>query len=116
MKATFDGELYRGTLTRMGTEDHLLLIRKDIRTKIGKQPGDTVHVSVELDTEPRVVEIPAELSDALKPFPKARVYFESLSYTHQKEYVQWIAEAKREETKVRRIEKAVAMLRDRAKP
>lgn len=44
--ATFDGEPYDGSIVRMGTPGHILGIRKDIRAKIGKQPGDTVHVTV----------------------------------------------------------------------
>ena len=47
VKATFDGELYRGSIVRMGTPCHILGVRKDIRARIGKQPGDTVHVTVE---------------------------------------------------------------------
>ncbi|WP_050697036.1 DUF1905 domain-containing protein [Anaeromassilibacillus senegalensis] len=45
--ATFDGVEYRGSLVRMGTPGHILGLRKDIRAKIGKQPGDTVHVTVQ---------------------------------------------------------------------
>ena len=45
--ATFDGEPYDGSLVRMGTEHHILGVRKDIRVKIGKQPGDTVEVTVQ---------------------------------------------------------------------
>lgn len=44
--ATFDGEAYDGSLVRMGTPCHILGIRKDIRAKIGKQPGDTVRVTL----------------------------------------------------------------------
>ena len=47
VKATFDGELYEGSIVRMGTPCHILGIRKDIRTKIGKQPGDIVKVTIE---------------------------------------------------------------------
>lgn len=115
VKATFDGVPYRGTLVRMGSPDHILIIRKDIRTQIGKGPGDVVDVTVQLDTEPRVVEVPEVLADALKPYPEARAYLDKLSYTHQKEYVRWITEAKREETRLRRTAKAVEMLRSEVK-
>ncbi len=46
VRAEFDGELYDGQLVRMGTPCHIIGIRKDIRAKIGKQPGDTVHVTL----------------------------------------------------------------------
>src|SRR5690606_15559437 len=61
---------------------------------------------------PREVEVPEDLAEALAPHAEARAFFDGLSYTHRKEYVQWIAAAKRPETRRRRIEKAVAMLRD----
>lgn len=47
VNATFDGEPYSGSIVRMGTPCHILGIRKDIRARIGKQPGDTVHVTIE---------------------------------------------------------------------
>ena len=46
VSAAFDGEPYDGSLVRMGTPCHILGLRKDIRKKIGKQPGDTVHVTI----------------------------------------------------------------------
>ncbi|MDX1439766.1 MAG: YdeI/OmpD-associated family protein [Rubricoccaceae bacterium] len=115
IKATFDGVPYRGSLVRMGSEHHILGIRRDIRDEIGKQPGDDVNVTVELDTEPRVVDVPDDFADALKPYPEARAFFEGLSYTHQKEYVRWITEAKRAETRERRISKGLEMLRSEVK-
>jgi hypothetical protein len=46
VNATFDGFFYQGSLVRMGTPCHIIGIRKDIRQQIGKQPGDTVHVTI----------------------------------------------------------------------
>lgn len=111
--ATFDGETYRGTATRYGSDAHMLIITKAIREKIGKQPGDTVRVTVELDTEPRVIKPPKDLAAALQAEAQAWEFWEQLSYTHQREYVQWIEEAKKSETRDRRIAKAVEMLRDK---
>lgn len=110
IKATFDGEPYRGTLVRMGAPDHMLIIRKDIREKIGKQPGDDVNVILEEDLEPRVVEIPEDVQEAFDAAPHAANFYRNLSYTHQREYIQWITEAKRAETRVRRIQQAIDML------
>jgi hypothetical protein len=51
VKATFDGEPYEGSLVRMKTPNHIIGLRKEIRAKIGKQPGDTVHVTIEERTK-----------------------------------------------------------------
>lgn len=109
--ATFDGEPYRGTLGRMGGRWPLGIL-KNIREKIGKGPGDTVEVTLQEDVEPRVVEVPDDLQKALSKDRKAAEFFEGLSYTHRKEYVRWIVEAKREETRRTRVEKAIVMMRE----
>ena len=111
VKAMIEGVPYRGILTRMGTEHHLLIILKEIREKIGKTFGDEVTVTVEPDAEPRVIEVPAELKKAFRIEKEAKAFFEELSYTHRREYVMWINEAKREETRKNRIVKAIEMLK-----
>jgi hypothetical protein len=110
IKATIDGELYRGTLVRMGSPQHMLLVLKEIREKVGKSFGDNVTVELEEDFEPRQVEVPADLQLALETDPTAQASFNRLSYSHQKEYVRWIMEAKREQTRQRRIQQAIEML------
>jgi hypothetical protein len=112
VKAMIAGLPYRGILTRMGTDCHILGIRKEIREHIGKTFGDDVTITVEPDTEPRVIEIPAALKKAFRANKEAKAFFEKLSYTHQKEYVTWIDEAKREETRQDRIAKTVEMLKE----
>ena len=111
VKATIDGVPYRGLLTRMGTEHHLLIILKEIREKIGKSFGDEVTITVEPDTEPRVLEVPKDLMQELKKDKEAKAFFDRLSYTHQREYVTWITQAKKEETRQNRLTKAIAMLK-----
>src|SRR5215213_10126252 len=111
VKAMIEGVPYRGILTRMGTEYHMLIILKEIREKVGKTFGDEVTISVEPDTEPRLIEVPAELKKAFKTEKEAKAFFEKLSYTHKREYVRWISEAKREETRQNRILKTIAMLK-----
>jgi Bacteriocin-protection, YdeI or OmpD-Associated/Domain of unknown function (DUF1905) len=111
VKATIDGQAHRGRLVRMGSEDHMLLILKEIREKIGKSFGDVVQVTVEADTEVRVVTVPPDLARELKKSGAAQSTFEKLSYTHQKEYVRWIEEAKRPDTRRARVAKTVEMLK-----
>jgi uncharacterized protein YdeI (YjbR/CyaY-like superfamily) len=89
----------------------LLLILKGIREQIGKTFGDEVNITVEADTEPRVIEIPAELKKIFKIEKEAKAFFEKLAYTHQREYVMWINEAKRAETRQARILKTIEMLK-----
>lgn len=111
VKATIEGVPYRGTLTRMGTKCHLLLILKSIREQTGKTFGDEVRVTIEPDSEPRVIEVPEELVQALRKEKAAETYFNALSYTHRKEYVNYVLEAKREETRLKRAGKVVEMLK-----
>jgi bifunctional DNA-binding transcriptional regulator/antitoxin component of YhaV-PrlF toxin-antitoxin module len=108
--ATFDGEPYRGVLVRMGGESHVLGVVKEIRRKIGKSPGDAVEVTVWEDVEPRVLEVPADFLDALRANPQAHGFFEQLAYSHRREYVQWIDEAKRQATRAGRIARAIDRL------
>ena len=111
VRALIEGVPYRGILTRMGTECHLLIVLKEIREKIGKTFGDEVRITVEPDTEPRVIDVPVELKKAFKTEKEAKASFEKLSYTHQREYVMWINEAKKEETRQNRVVKTIEMLK-----
>jgi bifunctional DNA-binding transcriptional regulator/antitoxin component of YhaV-PrlF toxin-antitoxin module len=88
---------------------------KQVRERAKIAIGDEVEVTLELDDEPRIVELPPLLAAALDRDAQAKGEFERLSYTHQREYAEWISEAKRKETRVRRAEKAVAMLRDKVR-
>lgn len=115
IRAMIEGVPYRGTLVRMGSERHLLLILKSIREQINKTFGDEVKITVEPDAAPRVVEVPADLKNAFKRDTSAKAVFDRLSYTHQKEYVRWIEEAKREETRASRIVKTIEMLKNSRK-
>ncbi len=111
IKAMIEGVPYRGTLVRMGTECHLLLILKSIREQIGKSFGDEVKITVEADAEPRVVEVPPELKKAFKVEKEAKAFFEGLAYSHQREYVGYITEAKKPETRERRVAQTIEMLK-----
>lgn len=108
--ATIDGMEYRGSLVRMGGSCHVLGILKSIRENIGKQAGDVVEIVLEEDDTPRVVEVPGDFQQALDESPSALRLFEQLSFSHKREYVNWISDAKRSETRERRIAQAVDML------
>jgi hypothetical protein len=111
VQAMINGEPYRGTLVRMGEPYHILIVLKGIRQKIGRDIGDEVEVVLEEDTRPRVVEVPRDLKEALAKVPAAKEAFEKMSYTHQKEYVNAILEAKHASTRIDRIAKTIEMLK-----
>ena len=111
VKARIEDVPYRGTLVRMGSENHILIILKGIREQVGKTFGDEVKITVEPDNETRVIEIPAELKKAFKVEKEAKAVFEKLAYSHRKEYATWINDAKREETRQARIAKTIEMLK-----
>src|SRR5215212_5133394 len=112
IKAMIEGVPYRGLLVRMGGPNHMLIILKGIREQIGKTFGDEVTVTVEPDSEPRLIEIPKDLMKELKKDKEAKAFFDKLFYTHQKEYVRWVEEAKKEETRQNRIVKTMEMLKN----
>ena len=111
VKALIEGVPYRGLLVRMGGPNHMLIILKGIREQIGKTFGDEVKIIVEPDTEERVIEIPKDLMKEMKKDKAAKAFFDQLSYTHQKEYVRWVEEAKKAETRRNRIVKTIEMLK-----
>ena len=94
----------------MGGE-FLVGLSREVRTGAGVEAGDEVSVSLELCAQPREVEIPDGLAQALAADPAAKA-FDGMAFTHRKEYARWIAEAKREETRQKRIQKALDMLKE----
>lgn len=109
--ATFDGIPYNGSLMQCGGPHHMLGILKSIRDQLGKNIGDPVSVEIWKDEATRTVDVPADFSALMKE-EKLRDVFDALSYSHRKEYVRWITEAKKEETRSRRLAKSVEMLRN----
>jgi uncharacterized protein YdeI (YjbR/CyaY-like superfamily) len=91
--------------------EFLLGLSREAREGAGVQAGDEVDVRLELDASPREVEVPAALAAALAVDPQADAAFESMAFTHRKEYARWIEEAKREETRQRRVQQAVEMIK-----
>ncbi len=109
VKAWIDGFLYRGSIADMG-EGNTLIITKEIRRMIGKIPGDQIHIMIEEDKDERGIDIPADLKKVFRENPEAINYFITLSYTNRKEYVKWITNAKRQETREKRLEKIIELL------
>ena len=110
IRGTLNGAPFRSTVAVYGGVAYLG-VAKTLRQAAGAEIGDEVDVELELDDAPREVDVPPELTAVLKRDPEAARAFEKLSFTHRKEYARWIAEAKRAETKQRRIAQAAEMLR-----
>jgi hypothetical protein len=107
---TLNGTPFRGRLSVYGGKTYLGL-NKEIRDAAGIDVGDEVEVVLDRDDAPREVEIPNELLVAFERDAAAKVAFDKLAFTHRKEYARWIAEAKKEETRERRVAKALEMLK-----
>ncbi len=115
VKVTFDGYEYRGSLVKMGHPSHCVGITKKIRSEINKQPGDIVHIVLIKDESIRTVEIPEELKELLEGNKEALEFFNTLSYSNQKKYTDWITSAKKMETKNKRLNEAIKMLSKKLK-
>jgi uncharacterized protein YdeI (YjbR/CyaY-like superfamily) len=92
-----------------------MTVNGDLRARAAVAAGEAVVVAMERDDQPRTIEPPADLRQALARDPEAARFFDGLSYTCRREYIEWIEEAKRDETRRRRIDQTVAMLRDAKK-
>ena len=114
VRGTVNGAPFRSTIMRYGGTYYLGL-NKELRTAANAEAGDKVTVELKRDDAPREVDVPSNLRATLAAAPDARAAFEQLSYTHRKEYVRWIEEARREETRRRRVERVVEMLREGVK-
>ncbi len=103
-----NGYAYRSTVFVMGG-DFMVPFSSEHRKNAGLKAGDKIAVQIAVDTEPRTVEVPEDLARALESAGLTQA-FDKLSYTHRKEHVRAINEAKAPETRIRRIEKAIEKL------
>jgi len=111
VKVTINKHTFRSTIfNREGIT--FVVINKANREGAKVKGGDKVEVLMELDTEPRVVELPKDFEKALKGDKSAWTRWQKLSFSHQREHVMAIDDAKKPETRLRRIEKAIAMLKE----
>ncbi len=108
--ATVNGYTWRTSVARMKGE-FLVGLSREVRQNAGAEAGDEVEVALELDEAPREVEVPEALAAALAADPEASASFERMAFTHRKEYARWVTEAKKEETRERRVQQAVEMIR-----
>ncbi|HNF47782.1 MAG TPA: YdeI/OmpD-associated family protein [Chitinophagales bacterium] len=113
-KIWYNDVLYRGLIAKYDG-GYFLMINKAIRAQLNKKAGDIVNVKIEQDLEERIVELPTVLVDFFNRENLLKSVFDKLSYTHQKEYVQWITSAKREETLQNRMIKLKEMLEEKLK-
>lgn len=109
VKVSLKGYTYRSTVAAYG-EVFMLPLSAEHREAAGVQAGDSVEVTIELDVEPRTVQVPDDLAEALAAAPGAREAFDRLSYTMRKEYVRQVESAKAQETRLRRIANIAAKL------
>ena len=116
VRGTINGFAFRSSIFPKGDGRHYMVVNKEVRAGAKVKGGDTVTVQMERDDQPRTIEPPADLQRALKANKTARAAWEKLSYTRQKEYAAAVAEAKRPETRARRIEKAITELAAGKKP
>lgn len=106
---TINGFRFRTTVCPMGGE-YFVCVNRQMREGGHCGVGDTVKVVMEPDTAPRIVETPPDLKKVLKTNKAAQAAWDRYSYTYRKEFAQWITEAKKPETRARRLEKSLEML------
>jgi Bacteriocin-protection, YdeI or OmpD-Associated/Domain of unknown function (DUF1905) len=114
VRATVNGYTFRTTLFTMGGRA-LLGLNREVREAAAVEGGQEASIELERDDEPRTLEVPSDLAAALDADPALRETFDGFSYTHRKEYVRWIEEAKRKETRTHRVKKSIEMLREGVK-
>jgi hypothetical protein len=111
VRVTIGGHTYRSTVAAYGNV-YMIPVAAEHREAAGVKAGEEVEVTLELDTEPREVTVPPDFSDALDQDADAKRFFEGLSYSNKRRVVLNIEGAKTPETRQRRIDKAVASLRE----
>lgn len=110
VKVTLNSFTYRTTVAAFG-DVFMMPLSQERREAAGVKAGDTVEITLELDTEPRVVVVPADLVEALAAAPGAREAFDRVSFSARKEFVRQVESAKAPETRARRIQKFIDALK-----
>ena len=110
VKGTIEGVPYRSSIFRMGEAPYFMVVNRKLREAGGLVAGQRVAVVMERDDAPRTIEPPDDLERALRDNPAVWTAWERLSFTHQREYVEAVEDAKRPETRARRIVQTVEKL------
>lgn len=110
VKGTINGFPFRSSILPTGDGGHHMMVNRQMQAGAGARPGDAVRVEMDEDRTPRVVVAPAELRRAFAKSPAAAAAYAALAPSHKKAFAEWIREAKRPETKARRVEKTVEKL------
>ena len=106
---TIGSHTYRTTVAPMGGR-FMIPLSAENREATGLEAGDEIDVEIALDTAPREMKAPDDLAGALRASPEAEAFFDSLSFSQKRSYVDWIVGAKKDETRQRRVEQAVELL------
>ncbi|WP_263357852.1 YdeI/OmpD-associated family protein [Acidicapsa ligni] len=101
---------FRNSVMPVGDGTHYMNINKELLAAANTKAGELVQVTMAIDKAERTVDVPEELQKSLKKNKEAASFFDSLAYSHKKEYVDWIVSAKKPETKTARVDKTIEML------
>ena len=110
VSGTMNGFAFQNSLMPNGDGTHSMMVSKGLQAGAKAAAGDLVSVAMAVDRSEREVTVPPELKRALSTNRAAATAFKALSYSHRKEFAEWIATAKREETRVSRAAKSIAMV------
>jgi Bacteriocin-protection, YdeI or OmpD-Associated/Domain of unknown function (DUF1905) len=111
VRVTINGYTYRSSIASMGGR-YLLGVSNETRDRAGVAAGDEIEVDIELDSEPREIELPDGFAQALAGDAEAKRFFEGLNYSNKRRLVGPINDAKTPETRERRIAATVSRLRE----
>ena len=109
VRVTINGHTYRSTIAAYNGV-YLLPVSAEVRAASGARAGEVLSVGIELDTEERRIVVPADLKKAFTGQPQAKAFFDTLSFSNQRGYVDWIESAKKDETRQARVAKAIESL------
>lgn len=114
-KISLDNNAYAGYVVPLGDNLHVVGVNPDMQERLDKDVGDTVHVKLEFDMEPRTGAVPPDFQTALGNHPSAKAFFNSLSSEEQQAFTNWISSAKRESTRTSRLYKVIEKLLNQEK-
>lgn len=110
VSGTMNGFAFQNSLMPEGDGTHAMMVSKALQAGAKASAGDLVSVTMDVDRSERVVSLPSELTNALAGNQKAAAAFEALSYSHRKEFADWVASGKKEETRLSRAQKSIFMV------